>query len=97
MAPTTQLLRISELEASSQKHEVELAVLRESHERLTEDVSTLRSDMSTTAKEVSSIKITLAAWSVGVSIIVGIGACVGGWMIKTSLDAVRASINTQQR
>jgi hypothetical protein len=93
MAPTTQLLRISELEAASQKQEVELAVLRESHERLAEDVAALAQDMKDMNSAVANIKLTLAQWSVGVAIIIAAGTAIGGYFIKSSLDSLRAAMN----
>lgn len=97
MAPTTQLLRISELEASSTKHEVEIAVLRESHERLAQDVEQLARDMKDTNSAVSNIKLTLAQWSVGVAIIIAAGTAIGGYFIKSSLDALKASMTANHR
>ena len=97
MAPTTQLLRISELEAASQKQEVELAVLRESHERLAEDVSALAHDMKEMNSAVANIKLTLAQWSVGVAVIIAAGSAIGGYFIKSSLDALRASMSSHSK
>jgi phage shock protein A len=94
MAPTTQLLRISELEAQSQAHEVKLAVLTESHERLERDVAMLKSDMKDTNDAVAGIKLTLAQWSVGVALIIAAGTAIGGWFVKSSLDALKSSLVT---
>ena len=97
MAPTTQLLRISELEAASKKQEVELAVLRESHERLAEDVAALAHDMKEMNSAVANIKLTLAQWSVGVAVIIAAGSAIGGYFIKSSLDALRASMSSHSK
>lgn len=107
MAPTTQLLRISELETSSQKHEVELAVLRESHERLAEDVADLSNEMKANHAAVAAdmkeqsiaiqrINLTMAGWIGAGAIIVSIGAVVGGWWIKTSLEQFKTAITHNQ-
>lgn len=103
MAPTTQLLRISELEASSQKHEVELAVLRESHERLAEDVADLSNEMKANHAAVAAdmkdqnlaiqrINLTMAGWIGAGAIIVAVGAVVGAWWINTSLEQFKTAI-----
>lgn len=92
MAPPTQLLRISELEAQSQSHEVKLARLDESVERLQQDVLAMKTEIQTTNKDVLSIRLTLAQWSVGVALIIAAGTAIGGWFIKSSLDALKTSL-----
>lgn len=81
------------MEAASQKQKVELAVLRESHERLAEDVAALAQDMKDMNSAVANIKLTLAQWSVGVAIIIAAGTAIGGYFVKSSLDSLRAAMN----
>lgn len=85
------------MEAASQKQEVELAVLRESHERLAEDVAALAHDMKEMNSAVANIKLTLAQWSVGVAVIIAAGSAIGGYFIKSSLDALRASMSSHSK
>jgi hypothetical protein len=94
MAPTGQLLRLAALEDKSIDHEVKLAVLTESHERLERDVAMLKSDMKDTNDAVAGIKLTLAQWSVGVALIIAAGTAIGGWFVKSSLDALKSSLVT---
>ena len=99
MAPHTQLARLSEVETNVQKLTVEVAVLRESHDRLTSEFHAFKDEMKKELKEtnqtVSGVRMTIAQWSVGVAIIIGVGATVGGWFIKTSLDGLRATMNVR--
>ena len=95
------------MEASSQKHEVELAVLRESHERLAEDVAaisqeikanqaTVAADMKEQNLAIQRINLTMAGWIGAGAIIVAIGAVVSGWWIKTSLEQFKTTITHNQ-
>lgn len=95
MAPPTQIARVSELETNVQKLDVQHAVLKESHERLINDVHILKDEVKELSQNMSEIRITIAQWSVGVAIIIGVGATIGGWFIKTSLDGLRSTMNSR--
>lgn len=106
MAPTSQLIRISELEAARQKHEVELAVMRETQKRLAEDVAELSNEMKANAAAVETemkemslsiqrINLTMAGWIGAGAIIVAIGAMVSAWWIQTSLEQFKTALTHQ--
>lgn len=107
MAPNSQLLRISELEASSQKHEVELAVLREAQKRIAEDLAELSNEMKANQSAVAAdmkeqnlaiqrINLTIAGWIGAGAIIVAVGGVIAAWWINTSLEQFKTAITHNQ-